>query len=162
MGYLKITTFTTISAMFLMMMASVSHASKGHEDKNITVFKTPWCGCCQTWVEAMEKAGYRISVNDMEDLSEVKQQAGVPKQLEACHTAVFDNGERYTLEGHIPIAAVEKLMLEKPGIRGIATPGMPRGSLGMGFDKKAEYTVYAFTDLSSETPAVFYQAGKME
>jgi hypothetical protein len=136
---------------------STSQAETG---KEITVYKTPWCGCCQVWVEAMEKAGYTLKVYDMEDLTQVKKQAGVSSDLEACHTAVLDTGRKYVLEGHVPMQAVEKLMTERPDIRGIATPGMPSGSLGMGLDENAKYEVYAFTGNSADTPTVFFEAGK--
>ena len=51
-------------------------------------------------------------------------------------------------------------MSELPDIRGISTPGMPMGSLGMGYDPKAQYKVLAFTGKTGETPTVFYEAGK--
>ena len=137
------------------------HAHAGEtDDKHITVFKTPWCGCCQVWVEAVEKAGYTVETKDMEDLSSIKQQAGVGKDLEACHTAVMGGERKYVLEGHVPLEAMEKLMAEQPDIRGISTPGMPMGSLGMGYDPKAQYKVLAFTGKTGETPTVFYEAGK--
>ena len=39
--------------------------------------------------------------------------------------------------------AVEKLLLEKPDIKGIAMPGMPSGSPGMPGAKKGNFIVYA-------------------
>ena len=124
----------------------ILHAHAGEtDDKHITVFKTPWCGCCQVWVDAVEKAGYTVETKDMEDLSSIKTQAGVPAKLEACHTAAIGGDRKYVLEGHVPLAAISKLMTEQPDIRGISTPGMPMGSLGMGEDPKAKYDVLAFT-----------------
>jgi hypothetical protein len=35
------------------------------------------------------------------------------------------------LEGHVPSAALARLLAEKPAIRGLAVPGMPVGSPGM-------------------------------
>lgn len=151
-----------VGAISLMTLATMASASESDKEKAITVFKTPWCGCCQIWVEAMQKAGYRVVTHDLEDLSKIKQQAEVPQKLEACHTSVIGETRNYALEGHVPIAAVEKLQSEKPNIRGISTPGMPQGSLGMGYDENAKYTVYAFTGRSDETPSPFYQAGSSE
>ncbi|MEO4044956.1 DUF411 domain-containing protein [Hoeflea sp. CAU 1731] len=96
----------------------------------------------------------------MEDLSSIKKQAGVPAKLEACHTAAIGGDRKYVLEGHVPLAAISKLMTEQPDIRGISTPGMPMGSLGMGEDPQAKYDVLAFTGKTGETPTLFYQAGK--
>jgi len=156
-------TLTLISvalAIALSATATVARAETPDSDNQIMVFKTPWCGCCQAWVEAMEKAGYSVETTDMEDLTAIKKQAGVPGGLEACHTATIGGERKYVLEGHVPIEAVEKLMTERPDIRGVSTPGMPMGSLGMGDDSEADYAVYAFTGRTDEAPAVFFKAGK--
>lgn len=137
---------------------SVGHSKQENLDKNIVVFKTPWCGCCQVWVDALKKAGYRLETNDLNDLRSIKQQGNVPKSLEACHTAVIGNDNKYILEGHVPVEAIELLLKTRPDIRGIATPGMPMGSLGMGFDPAARYIVYAYTKENSK-PTIFYEAG---
>jgi hypothetical protein len=48
--------------------------------------------------------------------------------LYSCHTAKIGN---YIVEGHVPAAAVAKLLEQQPEIKGIALPGMPSGSPGM-------------------------------
>lgn len=125
----------------------------------VKVFKTPWCGCCHAWAEAVEKAGYRVNTIDLEDLSQVKKQAGVPVDMEACHTAAVDG---YFLEGHVPVEAIARLLTERPSIAGIAVPGMPTGSLGMGNDGSAPHEVFAISRDASATPTVFYRTGKGE
>lgn len=136
-----------------------AHAAED-ADRQVTVFKTPWCGCCEDWVKALERAGYTVERKDMEDLTPIKRQAGVSKELEACHTAVIGGERKYVLEGHVPLEAIDKLMSDRPDIRGIATPGMPMGSLGMGEDPNARYNVLAFTGNADDTPSIFYEAGK--
>lgn len=137
----------------------MGHANEGTDLGKVVVFKTPWCGCCQVWVDALRKAGYRVEANDLNDLSAIRKQAGVPSGKEGCHTAVIGTERKYVLEGHVPLQAIEKLTAEKPNIRGIATPGMPMGSLGMGYDPKAKYTVFAFGN--GTQPAPFYEAGQL-
>ncbi len=154
-----LTSLAVAFAMGLSTIATVALAETPDTDNQIMVFKTPWCGCCQSWVEAMEKAGYSVETTDMEDLTAIKKQAGVPGGLEACHTAMIGGERKYVLEGHVPIEAVKKLMTERPDIRGVSTPGMPMGSLGMGDDPEANYTVYAFTGRVAEAPVVFFEAG---
>jgi hypothetical protein len=154
------TSLAVAFAMGLSTIATVALAEMPDTDNQIIVFKTPWCGCCQAWVEAMEKAGYDVETTDVEDLTSIKMQAGVPDELEACHTAMIGGERKYVLEGHVPVEAVEKLMTERPDIQGISTPGMPMGSLGMGDDPEANYTVYAFTGRADEAPADFFKAGK--
>ena len=53
---------------------------------------------------------------------------GVPADLGGCHTSKV---EGYIVEGHVPVAAVERLLAERPAILGLAVPGMPLGSPGM-------------------------------
>jgi len=119
---------------------------------SMTVYKTPTCGCCAKWVENMKAAGFKVQVQDMDDLTEIKQASGVPVRIRTCHTAVVGN---YVVEGHVPADLVKKMLSEKPKMTGIAVPGMPVGSPGMEsgnektpydvvlFDKTGKTTVYA-------------------
>lgn len=93
---------------------------------------------------------------DLEDLSQIRKQAGVPPELEGCHVAAI---EGYFLEGHVPLQAIGKLLSERPDIAGIAVPGMPQGALGMGDDPSASYEVYAVSRDAAEEPTVFHKAG---
>ncbi len=142
------------------LLLGVVNAKAGENRPSITVFKTPWCGCCQVWAEEMEKAGFTLVVKDLDDLTQVKKMANVPADMEACHTASIGDERKYILEGHVPIAAVEKLLSEQPDIRGIAVPGMPQGSLGMGYDENARYSVYAFQSEAGTRPTVYDEAGR--
>ena len=94
----------------------------------ITVWKSPTCGCCSGWVEYMRGKGYQVSVNLVADPDPIKAKLGVPLALYSCHTAKIDE---YLVEGHVPEAAVAKLLAERPNLKGIALPGMPAGSQGM-------------------------------
>ncbi|MGP2492878.1 DUF411 domain-containing protein [Mesorhizobium sp. PUT5] len=136
----------------LALLASASAAAAGP----ITVYKTPWCGCCHAWAEAVEKAGYQVTSVDLEDLTQVRKQAGVPADMEGCHVAAVDG---YFLEGHVPLEAIGRLLSERPDVAGLAVPGMPQGSLGMGSGPVDNYEVYAVPREQSETPSVFYKVG---
>lgn len=63
-----------------------------------------------------------------EDMPAAKAKTGVPADLQGCHTTVVTG---YAVEVHVPVSAVERLIEEKPAVRGIALPGMPAGSPGM-------------------------------
>src|SRR3982751_5299186 len=96
---------------------------------NITVYKSPTCGCCANWVEYMKKSGFTVDAQDVDEamLEQVKTTAGVPRALRSCHVALA-NG--YAFEGHVPADLVKKVLSEKPRILGLAVPGMPAGSPG--------------------------------
>lgn len=107
----------------------------------IHVFKSPSCGCCGLWVEHLTATGFTVEIEDLDDLSAIKQMAGVPDHLLACHTGMI---EGYAIEGHVPAAAIEKLVAERPAITGLAVPGMPAGSPGMPDPAPERYDVIAF------------------
>jgi hypothetical protein len=95
----------------------------------MTVYRDPSCGCCEAWAEIARNAGYDVTVIDHPDMAGIKRQHGVPEELASCHTTLAGG---YAIEGHVPLAAVARLLKERPGgLRGIAVPGMPRGSPGM-------------------------------
>ena len=77
----------------------------------------------------MKDNGYKLQVQDVKDLTAVKNRYQVPSQLQSCHTAIVDG---YVIEGHVPIVEIERLLSERPDIAGLAVPGMPIGSPGMG------------------------------
>ncbi len=110
----------------------------------ITVFRSPTCGCCGQWIEHAKAAGFQVKDEVTEDMDAIKQRYGVPQSLISCHTTVVGD---YVVEGHIPAEDVQKLLTEKPDIAGIAVPGMPIGSPGMeSGDYTEPYTVFSFTE----------------
>ena len=109
----------------------------------MTVYKSSTCGCCSKWVEHMQANGFAVKAIDVEDVDKVKKERGVPVSAQSCHTGIV-NG--YAVEGHVPAAAVKKMLAEKPAILGIAVPGMPMGSPGMEVPsgQKDKFDVVAF------------------
>ncbi len=94
----------------------------------LTVTKTPSCGCCGHWVEHMVKAGFKVDVRDVENVTPVATRLGVPAKLRSCHTSEIGG---YAIEGHVPAADVKRLLAQRPKAAGIAVPGMVMGSPGM-------------------------------
>ena len=94
----------------------------------IQVYKTPTCGCCTKWVEALKAAGLKPSISVLDDLTPVRATYGVADAVSSCHTARIG---RYTIEGHVPPADILRLLEERPKALGLAVPGMPLGSPGM-------------------------------
>ncbi len=76
----------------------------------------------------------------------LKRLLGVSEAVESCHTARIGG---YVIEGHVPMEAVDRLMSTKPRVAGIAAPGMPAGSPGMGDDPKTRFDVLSFGDAST-------------
>jgi hypothetical protein len=119
------------------------------------VMKSPTCGCCGAWVDLARAEGYHVTVEHIDDIVAMKDAAGVPDAMWSCHTAEVAG---YTVEGHVPFAAIRKLLEERPDIDGIAVPGMPAGSPGMGDDPQAVYDVLAH-GRAAGAGEVFFTAG---
>ena len=112
------------------------------ETPTIKVYKSPTCGCCALWVDHMREAGFQLDVEDTDDMIGIKLDAGLPLQLQSCHTAFVGD---YVFEGHIPAEVFARFLAEAPSARGLAVPGMPIGSPGMEFgDRVDPYDVIQF------------------
>jgi hypothetical protein len=111
-------------------------------DSTVTVYKSPACGCCKSWVDHLRQTGFRVVAIDTNDLDAVKARHGVPNGLTSCHTGLVAG---YVVEGHVPAEDVRRLLSQRPAIVGLAVPGMPVGSPGMEGAFKQRYDVLAFT-----------------
>lgn len=119
--------------------------------RTATLYKDPDCGCCTEYGRYLGAHGFRVSVvADLAALQAVRTAHLVPAAFEGCHAVVI---EGYVVEGHVPAAAIERLLAERPPIRGIALPGMPMGSPGMGGLKEGPFEIVAIDD--SPEPTVF-------
>ncbi|MFQ5795333.1 MAG: DUF411 domain-containing protein [Candidatus Bipolaricaulia bacterium] len=119
-----------------------SDAPEINENK-VTVYKSPYCGCCDNYVIYLEEQGFQVKAINTWNLSSIKEKYQIPPNMQSCHTSVIGG---YFIEGHVPIEAIEKLLAEKPDIDGIALPGMPVGSPGMPGLKTEAFKIYAVSD----------------
>ncbi len=110
----------------------------------MVVYKSPTCGCCGAWIDHVKDSGFEVEVHEVFDLAPIKAKAGVPGEMESCHTAMIDG---YVVEGHVPADDIKRLLVERPDAQGIAVPGMPIGSPGMEMgDEKEHYASVLFSD----------------
>ena len=135
-----------IVIIILVLLFTKSSGATSFENINaipgeIDIYKSLTCGCCSTYVTYVDgKVSPKVNSLSVDDPNEIKNQYGIPSELQSCHTTIIGN---YFIEGHIPLEAVEKLLREKPDIKGIALPGMPSGSPGMPGPKSREFIIYA-------------------
>lgn len=142
--------FVSISLTSVLLLGVTVFNSSETVAADIVVYKNPSCGCCGKWVEHMEKAGYDVTVKNRQNLEPEKSLYGVPKKMQSCHTAVVDG---YFIEGHVPASDVDRLLTERPEIKGLAVPGMPSGSPGMDYpgSQSVAYKVYAIGNQGRNT-----------
>ncbi len=96
--------------------------------EQITVWKTPNCGCCNDWVAHLRDNNFQVATRDVPDTAPIRRKLGLPAKFGSCHTAQLGG---YVLEGHVPAVDVRRLLHEQPKAVGLAVPGMPVGSPGM-------------------------------
>jgi len=76
----------------------------------------------------MQDNGFTMIKEDAQQMTEIRSKYQVPTELQSCHIAIVDG---YIIEGHVPVAEIERLVDERPEFTGLAVPGMPPGSPGM-------------------------------
>jgi hypothetical protein len=135
---LSLTRRSALIAVASLLQAGAAFAAR---EPLITVHKDPTCGCCSGWVQHLQDAGFVTKVLDTRDIDAVKKRLGVPEDLAACHTAEVVG---YSIEGHVPAAALKRFLAEKPNAKGLAVPGMPIGSPGMEGGRPGKYDVVLF------------------
>lgn len=114
--------------LLVAIAAAAAFVASAANAAQLTVHKSPTCGCCAKWIEHVEKHGFQVKVIETEDMAGVKKRLGVPDELVSCHTTEAGG---YFIEGHVPAADIKRLLAQKPKAAGIAVPGMPAGSPGM-------------------------------
>ena len=107
----------------------------------ITVYKSPACGCCGEWVKHMQANGFRVDVREVDDVTPIRARYGIPDRLASCHTALIDG---YAIEGHVPASDIKRLLSERPKVKGLSVPGMVVGSPGMEQGPPQPYETIAF------------------
>ncbi|HJU15820.1 MAG TPA: DUF411 domain-containing protein [Stellaceae bacterium] len=122
------------------------------KDIPVTLYRDPGCGCCENYVAYLRRHGFEVTVKSAapDEISAISRKAGIPPDLQGCHTA-FIGG--YAVDGLVPIAAVQKLLKDRPPLKGITLPGMPPGAPGMTGAKKGKLTVFAIP--KEGKPSVF-------
>ncbi len=141
-----------LSLLFLPLILGTAGAASGDEvvrtfGQAITVYKSPTCGCCAGWADYLKDNGFRVTVVDRHDLSELKAEYGIGPELQSCHTAVVGD---YAIEGHVPADDIWRLLAERPTVTGLTAPGMPMMSPGMSSIEPKGYDVLSF-DRDGET-----------
>jgi hypothetical protein len=126
--------------------AAATEASKA----TLELIKDPNCGCCGDHAQYLRDHGYTVNVSESAELAKLRTELGVPPNLVGCHVI---RAEGYVIEGHVPAGAIDKLLAERPAIKGISVPGMPLGSPGMGGTKSGPLAVLT---IGEATPRVYF------
>jgi len=124
----------------------------------IHVLKDRNCGCCEAWVQILRVDGMTVTTENSFGtlLIRHKLDNGIPQDMISCHTGEIDG---YFVEGHVPPADIRRLLDERPDAVGLAVPGMPYGSPGMGpEDSREAYDVFLIRHDGSTEVFTSYEA----
>jgi len=108
----------------------------------IHVLKDRNCGCCNAWVDILRADGFAVTTENSFGALLIRHKIdnGIPQEMISCHTGEIAG---YFIEGHVPPADIRRLLDERPDAIGLAVPGMPYGSPGMGpEDQREAYDVF--------------------
>lgn len=111
--------------------------------RQMTIYRSPGCGCCDAYADYMTENGYQVEVIDDPDFAARSVDAGVPEQGLGCHLAMVDG---YVVSGLVPAEIVMRLTDERPDAMGITLPGMPPNAPGMAPQKTGTLKIYAFSE----------------
>lgn len=101
----------------------------GVAELEVHVVRSESCGCCHQWMDYMAAYGATVTDEIVADTTAVKVAAGIPMEAWSCHTSMVGD---YVIEGHVPAQAIVDLIAQAPDAIGLALPGMPDDSPGMG------------------------------
>jgi hypothetical protein len=132
-----------LRSLMLAPAVLLSIATARAEPVDVTMYKDPHCSCCEEYAKYLRDHGFNVTVTPTNDLSQISRQNGVPDDLAGCHTMLIGG---YVVEGHVPVGAINRLLAEKPKIKGISLPGMPAGSPGMSGVKTAPFEILEISD----------------
>ncbi|WP_150047502.1 MULTISPECIES: DUF411 domain-containing protein [Methylomonas] len=148
-------------SQLIVLLGAAGLAQTAYSDETVTemtVYRSPTCGCCGKWIEHVSKNGFKVKDIVSDDMQAIKQKLGLPEQLASCHTAVVDG---YLVEGHVPAADIRKMLNEKTKIAGISAPGMPMGSPGMEMGgKQDDYEVVSYDSAGNTQVFADHKAGQ--
>ena len=142
--------------MTVAILAVCSLAVAGEADApEITVYKSPTCGCCQRWIDHLQDNGFRVQAHNLDNMNDLKSANGITSETASCHTAMVED---YVVEGHVPADVIKKLLAERPEVKGITVPGMPLGSPGMESSIEQPYEILTF-DAEGKVLGVYARRG---
>ena len=118
-------------AILLLCFGSPAAAMASTAGEEVVVFRSAYCECCEAWESHIAEAGFVVQDHVADDMDGIKDAMGVPADSTSCHTARVAG---YVVEGHVPAASIQRMLKERPEIKGLAAPGMPMGSPGMEVD----------------------------
>lgn len=124
-------TLRRVAALAAMLLVSLQGALAAGIGKlpPVVVYAPSPCLSCIDWAEHLRKNGFEVTMTETlsANMPRLKRWLNVPSELESVHTATVAG---YFIEGYVPAEDILELLKERPRARGLAVPGLPRGTPG--------------------------------
>lgn len=133
----------SVLAVVVMVTSALALSGMPAAAADVTLYKNPQCGCCEGYAEYLRENGFAVAVKPTHELVAMSRAAGIPDEFQGCHLSFIED---YVVSGHVPVNTVNRLLSERPDIKGISLPGMPMGSPGMVGEKTELFTIYEIGD----------------
>lgn len=109
------------------------------DNQKMQIFKPVSSSCPQSWLDDVQKNVQDVKVVSLVDVKNLKNQIGVPKDIQSCNTSIIDD---YVFEGNVPSEAIKDFFKD-----------IPKNAIGLSLpayeNEKVEKTVYVmFEDKS--------------
>lgn len=146
-NFLKTTLFVTATVAAVAGVTAFANSDETSAEQSlgngeaVTIYRDPGCGCCDVYAAYMVENGFDVTLVDDANFDQRSVDAGVPERGIGCHLAMIDG---YLVSGLVPAEIVNRLLEERPDIKGITLPGMPGNAPGMARSKTGTLKVYAF------------------
>ena len=144
-------------AILLLCFGPPAAAMASTAGEEVVVFRSAYCECCEAWESHIAEAGFVVQDHVADDMDGIKEAMGVPADSASCHTARVAG---YVVEGHVPAASIQRMLKERPEIKGLAAPGMPMGSPGMEVDGMVAdpFSVFSIANNGTMVEFDFYRS----
>lgn len=110
---------------------------------SVSLYRQEGCSCCASYAGYLEDNGFTVAMDTVDDLGPVRDRYAIPEDAVGCHTSVIED---YVIEGHVPVEAIDRVLIERPAVDGISVTGMPANAPGMGDPNGEPLAILAFSD----------------
>lgn len=118
-----------------------------------TMYKGPSCDCCEAYADYLDdELEGDLDVVTVDDLASELADRGVAREYWSCHVVELDDD---LVVGHVPAAVIAAFRDGETSGDGVALPGMPAGTPGMGGQKSETWTFYEVPDDDPDVFAAF-------
>ena len=91
--------YDDIAKIVARRIATVIEERRAEGKTPVMLYKMPGCEFCNGYAEYLRGHGFAVTVKATEKLAEISRNAGIPTEMQGCHTSFIDG---YVIDGPRP------------------------------------------------------------